>query len=256
MTRNQMINYYHKHYHPKNAVLFVVGNFEKVSTKKLIKKYFSTDIKTQEIKFPKVKMLFNGPRVNIFNKDIKESHFVLGFNAFKEFDKNIPIISIINSLLSSGFNSRLFLNIREKLGGTYYIHSGSYAMYDRGVFELSAGVNNGRTEEILSAVIGEIKKLKTEKVSNEELNKVKNRLLSSTLMNFDNPYFATNPIYDAVLYNHKVVSHRQRIDNLMKVTSDDVQKVSNQIFTAKNIKLGMLTNGHKAKPFEKIIAKI
>jgi predicted Zn-dependent peptidase len=129
-------------------------------------------------------------------------------------------------------------------------------MYDRGVFELSAGVNNGRTEEILSAVIEEIKKLKTEKVSNEELNKVKNRLLSSTLMNFDNPYFATNPIYDAVLYNHKVVSHRQRIDNLMKVTSDDVQKVSNQIFTAKNIKLGMLTNGHKAKPFEKIIAKI
>ena len=237
-------------------MLFVVGNFDKTSTKKLIKKYFSINIKTQKIKFPKVKLLLDGPRVNVFNKDIKESHFVLGFNAFKEFDKNIPIISIINSLLSSGFNSRLFLNIREKLGGTYYIHSGSYAMYDRGVFELAAGVNNNRTEEILSAVIEEIKRLKTEKVSAEELNKVKNRLLSATLMNFDNPYFATNPIYDAVLYNHKVLTHRQRINNLLRVTSDDIQKISNQIFTVKNIKLGILTNGYKAKQFEKIIAKI
>lgn len=256
MTRNQMISYYHKYYHPKNAVLFVIGNFDKASTKRLIKKYFSTNIKTQKIKFPKVKMLLDGPRVNIFNKDIKESHFVLGFNAFKEFDKNKPTISIISSLLSSGFNSRLFLNIREKLGGTYYIHSGLYAMYDRGIFELSAGVNNERTEEILSAVIAEIRKLKTEPVSSVELNKVKNRLLSSTLMNFDSPYFASTPIYDAVLYNHKVVSHRQRIDSLMKVTSRDIQKISRQIFSTKNIKLGMLTNGYKAKQFEKIIAKI
>jgi len=60
ITRNQLINYYHKYYHPKNAVLFVVGNFDKTSTKKLIKKYFSINIKTQKIKFPKVKLLLMG----------------------------------------------------------------------------------------------------------------------------------------------------------------------------------------------------
>ena len=256
MQRSQMINYYHKYYHPKNAVLFVVGNFDKISTKKLIKKYFSTNIKTQAIKFPKVKTLFDGPSVKIFNKDIKESHFVLGFNSFPEFDKNIPIISAINNILSSGFNSRLFLNIREKLGGTYYVYSDNDEMYDRGVFELSAGVNQERTEEILSAIISEIKRLKTEKVQADELNKVKNRLLSSTLMGFDNPYYASSPIYNAILYEHKVVSHCEKINNLMKVTSEDIKRISNQIFTAKNIKLGILTNGYKAQQFKKIINKI
>jgi len=256
MSRNDMVRYYHKYYHPKNAVLFVVGNFDKIKTKNLIKKYFSNKIKTKEISYPKSKMLFNGPGVNLGTKDIKESHFVLGFNTFKSYDKRNYVIDIIDRILSSGFNSRLWINIRERLGGTYYMGCDYDTMYDRGVFELYGGVNNERTCEILTEVVNELKKLKTEKVKEDELNKVKDRLISNTLMGFDNPYFIASPIYDAILYNHKILTQKQKIENLLKINSNDILNMSKEIFTPKNIKLGILTNGYKTEDFKKIITNI
>jgi predicted Zn-dependent peptidase len=182
MTRSQMVEFYKKYYHPKNAVLFVMGNFDKIKTKKLIKKYFGFEVKTKAISFPKAKMVFDGPKVNLKTKDVKETHFVLGFNAFKLYDKRNAVVSVINGILSSGFNSRLYLNVREKLGGAYYVHSGVDKLYDRGIFEVSAGVNTGKTEMILKEIIKELQKLKTEAVEEKELDKVKNRIIGSILM--------------------------------------------------------------------------
>jgi predicted Zn-dependent peptidase len=256
MTRSQMVEFYKKYYHPKNAVLFVMGNFDKIKTKKLIKKYFGFEVKTKAISFPKAKMVFDGPKVNLKTKDVKETHFVLGFNAFKLYDKRNAVVSVINGILSSGFNSRLYLNVREKLGGAYYVHSGVDKLYDRGIFEVSAGVNTGKTEMILKEIIKELQKLKTEAVEEKELDKVKNRIIGSILMWLDRPYTITDPVEDAILYKNKVESFRKYIDDIMKVTSKDVLKISNEIFKSDNIKMGVVTSAKNAKELKDIIKTI
>jgi len=256
MARNQMVQYYNQYYNPKNAILFIVGNFDKTKTKNLISRLFNKKIPSKKISYPKSKILFNGPQVNLFNKDIQETHFMLGFNTFPAYDKRNYVLSTIDNVLSSGFNSKLWLNIRERLGGTYYMGSSNDTMYDRGVFQLFGGVNNERSEEILTEVIQELHRLKTQKIDNVELEKVKNRSISNTLMWFDDPYYWVSPIYNAIFYNHKIETHKEYLQKLLNVTSNDIMKISNEIFTPKNIKLGILTKGYKAEQFKKIISKI
>ncbi len=256
MTRNQMMNFYKKYYHPKNAVLFIMGNFDKVQAKQLIKKYFDFKIKTKSISFPKAKLIFDGPKVNLQTKDVKETHFVLGFNAFKTYDKRNAIVSVINGILSSGFNSRLYLNVREKLGGAYYIYSSVDKLLDRGVFEISAGVNTEKAKLILKEIIKELQKLKTEEIKESELDKVKNRIIGSILMGLDHPYAITDPIEDSVLYKNKVESYRKYIDDIMKVNSKDILKISNELFRVDNIKMGVVSKNQNAKELKNILKTI
>jgi len=256
MTRLQLVEFYRKYYHPKNATLFVMGNFDKIKTKNLIKKYFEFEIKTKAISYPKAKIAFDGPKVNLKTKDVKETHFALGFNAFKTYDKRNAILSVINGILSDGFNSRLYLNVREKLGGAYYITSGVDKMFDRGILAILAGVNNEKAKIILTEIVKELKRLKTELVKKEEIEKAKNRIVGSILMSLDEPYTITEPVYDAIAYKNKVETFRKYIEDIMKVTDKDIMKVSNEIFNKNNIKLGVVTNTQKAKELEEIIKTI
>ena len=256
MTREQMIALYKKYYHPKNAILVIMGNFNRAKTKKLIEKYFGFEVKTKTISYPKAKIIFGEPKVNLKIKDVKETHFALGFNTFKANDKRNATLSVINSILSNGFNSRLYLNVREKLGGAYYITSGVDKMFDRGIFAILAGVNTPKTKMILAEIIKELQRLKTELVLKDELEKTKNRIIGSILMALDNPYTITDPIEEAVLYQNKVESFRKYINAILKVTEKDVMKISKEIFRPDNIKMGVVSNNQKEKELKDIIKKI
>ncbi len=256
MNRSQMVAFYKKYYHPKNATLFVMGNFDNAQTKKLIKKYFEFEVKTKEIKYPKAKLLIDGPKVNSGAKDLKETHFVLGFNAFKPGDKRNAILSVINGILSDGFNSRLYLNVREKLGGAYYITSGVDKIFDRGVFSVLAGVNTAKTKLILSEIIKELRILKNELVKKEELEKTKNRIVGSILMSLDDPYTIAEPAYEAITFMTKVETFKQYIDAIMKVTDKDIMKISKELFNVENIKMGVVSKKQDAKELKDIIKTI
>ncbi len=256
LTQKEMVDFYKKYYHPKNALLIIAGNFDKEKTKKLIKKYFEFDVKTKEIAFPKAKIYMNGPEVNFVKRDVKETHFVLGFNAFSQYDKREPALQILNALLSDGFNSRLYLNVREKLGGAYYVTSDVYSLYDRGIFSVSAGVNTEKSEEILKEIIKELNILKNELVNEKELDKVKNRLVNAMIMGLDNPYKIIYPIYNSVFYKNKAKSPKQLAEELLKVTSKDVRDVSRLVFKPENIKMGVVGSKNLKTEFGNIIKNI
>lgn len=256
MTRNELVKYYKEYYQAKNSFLFVSGNYNSKSIKKLIEKYFETKSKTNKISLPKVKIVTDRPRVSWFKKDTKETHFVLGCNSYKASDKNNYVLEIIDCLLSSGLNSRLYLNIREKLGGAYYIFSDYEAYQDRGIFAIYGGINTDKTNIILTEVVKEINRLKTEKVGKEELLKAKNKQISYMLLGLDNPYRLVGPVIASLRNNHKVVSLKERIDGLLHVTSNDIMRVSNEIFKANNFKLGVVSPDCDTGELQKIIQKI
>ncbi len=256
LKRSQMVSFYKKYYHPRNAVLFISGNFNKDTIKKTIKKYFDKEIKTKEIPFPKAKIKMDGPDVLLEKRNVKETHFVLGFNLFDSNDKRNPIASVLNSILSNGFNSRLYLNVREKLGGAYYVTSEITRLYDRSIFSISAGVNTDKASEILREIIHELKILKNELVPEQELNKIKNRIANATIMSLDNPYMINAVVEPAILGKRKLKSPKQLVNEILNVTPQDIKNLSNLIFIPENIKMGVVSAKNLKKDFKDIIKNI
>jgi predicted Zn-dependent peptidase len=106
-TRKDMLNYYHKYYGAKNAYLFIGGNFDKKEAKKLINKYFKSTKTSKKFLYPKTEINQKSPRISLFKKDTKETHFILGFHSFPLFDDKNYTLNIIDEVLSGGFASRL-----------------------------------------------------------------------------------------------------------------------------------------------------
>lgn len=97
-------------------------------------------------------------------------------------------LQIFNTVLGGYFGSRLMKNIREDKGYTYGIGSGVASFLDGGYFYISTEVGSDVTKDALKEIYKEIAILRTEEISPEELELVKNYLLGKLLKSCDGPF--------------------------------------------------------------------
>ena len=82
--------------------------------------------------------------------------------------------------------SRLFQHIREDKGLTYSIFSSVSAYEDCGVFTIYAAMNPAQCEEVVISILGEIKRIFTEKLDDEIINNTKQQFISNIIMGNEN----------------------------------------------------------------------
>ncbi len=125
------------------------------------------------------------PEVMVSFKKTDQTHFVLGMRTYDLFNKKNAILTVLGAVLGGGMSSRLFQKLREEMGVGYYVRAYNDAYTDHGFFQVSAGVDNKRIEEVLSVVLEECKKLKNEEVNADELNKVKEYLVGNMKLSLE-----------------------------------------------------------------------
>jgi len=77
---------------------------------------------------------------------------VLGVKTFSMFDKRNMAISLLSAVLGAGMSSRLFNKLRQEMGVAYYVRAFNNTSLDHGSLQISAGVNNVRTEEVIKEI--------------------------------------------------------------------------------------------------------
>jgi len=133
MKREDMINYFKKYYAPMNMILVISGKSEDVIEK--VEKYFN-DIKPgnkntfKEVNEPK-ELKFKDYKIK---KNIDHSYLVIGYKTVPRNHKDSYVLDVVQSLLSRGFSSRLFDEIRNKRGLAYNVGAVNEGMNTTGYF--------------------------------------------------------------------------------------------------------------------------
>ena len=96
-------------------------------------------------------------------------------------------LQVLNTVLGGYFGSRLMSNIREDKGYTYGIGSGIVSLINGGYFFISTEVGSNVTKAALKEIYKEIEKLRTEKITPDELDLVKNYMMGHFLKSCDGP---------------------------------------------------------------------
>src|SRR3989344_631902 len=162
MKRDDFVKYKAAHYLPEATVLVVAGQVKEKEVFMEVSKIFA-DIKSgQKDKKPKVKEFQTKPEVLLKFKKTDQTHFVLGVRTYDLFNKKNAILSVLGGVLGGGMSSRLFQKLREEMGVGYYVRAYNDVYTDHGFFQISAGVDNKRINEVIRAVLAECKKLKEE----------------------------------------------------------------------------------------------
>lgn len=253
MKREDFVNYHKAHYVPNATTLIVAGKIKEGEVLKEVEKIFGQIKKGKKGQKIKTIEKQSRPEILIKHKETDQTHFVLGFRTFDLFNKKNVALAVLSGVLGAGMSSRLFVKLREEMGVGYYVRAYNDAYTDHGFFQVSAGVDNKRVGEVISAVLEELNKLKNELVSNEELEKVKECLIGNMKLSLESSDDIANFFGMQELLKKKVVSLDDKIKEIKKVKAIDIQKIAYEIFTNEKMNLALIGPFNDKKEFINIL---
>jgi zinc protease len=240
-------NWYKNWYSPNNAILVVVGDVDPQKVLQMAKQYFGgiSSGKLPEVKLPEEIMPL-GKRNLVVKVPAKVPSIIMGYNV-PSLKTALPkwhayALNIISALLSKGSSSRLERNLirQAQLASAASSYYNLNARLDT-LFILSADPAAKRTvKEVEAAFLKEIKKLQSILISKEELQKIKNLIISSQVYSKDSIIAQAQEIgiLEAVGSSWRNID--EYIENIKAVTPKQIQDVAKLYFTADRLTVAEL----------------
>lgn len=253
LCRDDIVNYRKNHYVAKSTVVVVAGKFKESEILDQIKSTFSgvsTENKKGKIKVVEEQ---NKPAVLVHEKKSDQTHLMLGFRAFDMYDKRRYPLELLSNILGGNMSSRLFKKIRDELGAAYYINSGAYFLTDHGYLAARAGVDNSRVKIIIQAILGEFKKIKSEKVEEKELQKAKNNMIGRILLGLETSDSLAGFYGEQELFKEKIKTPQEIVEKIKNVTAEEVLKVANNVIKESSLNLVLIGPFNNNAEFESVL---
>ncbi|MBO7672421.1 insulinase family protein [bacterium] len=151
--------------------------------------------------------------------------------------KEVASLQIIDSILGSGMDSRLFKNVRAEGGLAYQIGSGMASGMLKGHFITYIGTNPDNINLATEKMLREINRMKTEFVSKQELQEAKDKIIGHYLLEQE-----TNLQKASTLAHYEATgrgfNYRKDYEKLLNsITESDIIDVANKIFNDNYVKV-------------------
>lgn len=142
---------------------------------------------------------------------------------------------ILNTILGGYFGSRLMSNIREDKGYTYGINSGCVSMHNSGYFFIGSQIGKEFCKKALKEIYKEILRLQQEKVSNSELELVKNYIQGSFLRDMDGPFAQAEMVKTLIEYNLKEDYYNKYIEKIKNIKPEEITELAQKYLQIDNM---------------------
>ena len=242
MKREDFVTYRKAHYVADKTLIVIAGDIDTADIFKKVAKAFKGISTGKKILKKKISEKQSGPEIKIHHKDTDQIHLVLGMRTFKNTDTRAPVLKVLSTILGGGMSSRLFQRMREELGICYYIKTGDNEFTDHGNFTIFAGVDKTRLHEALTGIIGEVKKIRDEKILPEELKKAKDFMIGNMYLGLESSDALVSFYGGQEIMREDVKTPKEVEKEIQKVTAEEVHKLAKQIFTEKNLSLALVGN--------------
>lgn len=258
MDRAAMLKYREHYYRPDEMVVSVAGRYD-AKTIREIERIFgkSFDHKNPPRKaFKKFSVAaagYRAPRVKLQYKDTNQVQCAIGFPGYAIGDDRLEATGILANILGGTMSSRLFVEVREKRGLAYSVRASHGAFEDVGAFTIQSGLDKSRIEEAIKVILGEIKKIKTDGVTERELKDAKENIHGRFVLNLEESNELAAFVSKQELFQRKILTPEQKLARVMAVRRADVQAVARDIFRTARISMALIGPFKDEKPFEKLL---
>ncbi len=222
-------DYFKSHYRPDNTVLAVAGNFDTTQMENKFNEYFGK-WKCNEDELCENKDVEYKTCILKKEKDIEQVHLSICFPSLKLGTEDNYTLTALNTIFGGGMSSRLFQRIREENGLAYSVYSFCTSYVDAGLFNIYAGLNPIQLSSVKKLIFDEIRIIKESKVSDLQVDKIKQQLKSNYILNLENTSSKMSGIGRSMLLLNKIKTPQEVIEKINMITSDGIQKLVNTIF--------------------------
>lgn len=238
--RDDLFQYMKNQYVAQNTIVSVAGKIQEDTVLRKVKKYFSKIKATAPLGKVKVIDRQDAPQLLLEKRKTDQTHLFIGVRAYNIFHPKRYVQELLAVILGGMMSSRMFEEIRSKLGIAYYISSDSVANTDTGFFFTQAGFDNLNVEKGILTILKEYKKISQKKVPQKELKKAKDYLRGKTTLLLESSDAKASFYASQELLEKEILTPEQIFAKIDAVNQNDIQDLAKDIFVTENLNLAVL----------------
>src|SRR6059058_265976 len=231
LSRDDILEYADARYRLPNLVIGAAGSLDDDDTLALVSKGLSLREGLDGVLAALPPSPLDGPRVLIRRRETEQAHICLGARAFSYLHPDRYALDLLNTVLGEGMSSRLFLNIRERLGLAYDVHSFTQKHRDTGYLGVYIGVDPGKAVDAVNAAMAELRAMGEREVAPDELVRAKEFTKGRLRLELE----TTNGVAFWLTYQELLLGSIKSIDEELSlvdaVTAEDVRRVAKQVLS-------------------------
>ena len=238
---------YRTYFVPEHAYLVIVGDVKTKDVKKLVENLFGSWTKATA-----PRLSYSNPsnvqysQINFVDMPnaVQSEITILNTVNLKMTDADFFPVILANQVYGGDFNSYLNMNLREAHGWTYGARSS--IGFDKNIYSLfkaNTQVRNAVTDSAVVEALKELKKIRTEKVTDEILNNVKAGYVGKFVMQVEKPATVARYALNIETEGLPTDFYENYIKNINAVTPDDVMRVANKYFLQDNLRILVVGKG-------------
>jgi len=240
LKRPQFVDYFNGHYFAGNTIVAISGNIDPEHIEPKVREYFSNVRKKSKLSAVKTEEEQSSPGLKIKEKKTDQTHFILGVRAYNLFDEKLDAAEVLSVVLGGNMSSRLFIEVREKRGLAYSVNSWADAFTDVGYVATQSGVDNKRFLEALKVTLNEYKKIANEKIPEKEIKKARDYIKGKMVIGLESSDEMAAFYAEQELLKGEIKTPEQRLEDIEKVTSEQVLDVAKEIFQPNKLNLAIV----------------
>ncbi|HET9201251.1 MAG TPA: pitrilysin family protein [Dehalococcoidia bacterium] len=240
MSRDEAINYMGRQYAPNNLVISVAGDVEHEEVVNAVGALTADWPLGRSVAgwYPAVNGQ-NEPRCGIIYKKTEQAHISLALRGVASTHPDRYALSLLSVVLGEGMSSRLFLELREKRGLVYDVHSYVTNYLDSGSFTVYAAVDPEDGIEALQVMIHELAQLR-DGLPRAELQKAKEVSKGRLLLRMEDTRSVSSWLGAQELLWGEVKTPEEIVKAIDRVTEDDMQRVAEKLLATDKLNLAVV----------------
>jgi predicted Zn-dependent peptidase len=237
LNRRQLLNHFRGSYRPENMMIVAAGNLSHARTAKRVRRAFTDLERGRPYNRKAARARTRAGLVLRHKKELEQLHLLLGLPAFPDsFESRYPLF-VLNTILGGTMSSRLFQKIREERGLAYSVYSAVNTFVDTGFLAVYAASHPERGAEVVRLVLSELRDLRDQGPSEEELEVAKEHLKGSLMLALESTSSRMSNLARQEFYFGRQVTLAETLRGVGRVKRSQVHKLAGELLANRRLSL-------------------
>jgi predicted Zn-dependent peptidase len=239
ITRDGMLEYMRSGYRPNNMLVSIAGNMEEGRALECIEKAAEGWGKGEPPPYLESSGAGPGPQARIEYRETEQVNLVVGVEGPGIFHPDRYAVDLLSMIMGEGMSSRLFTEIREKLGLAYDIHSYADHQRETGVFAIQAGIEPEQTQKAVGAILEQMAAA-VEGITDGEVRKAREMARGRLLLSMENSRNVAGWYGAQEVLTGKILTIEDVTRIIDSIGTEDVRRAAAELFTTEKLKLALV----------------
>jgi len=239
ITRDMILGYLQGQYLSDNTVVTIAGNIQHQEAVTAISQAIGNWTNQQPRPGYLAYQEQPNPRLQIERRDTEQAHLCLALPGLPLLHPKRFTLDLLNVILGEGMSSRLFTEIRDKLGLAYSIHSYIDHFLDSGSVTVHAGVEPKNLPVAIKAILEQFSKLK-EPIPESELSKAKELAKGRLLLRMEDTRSVVGWMGGQEILTRRILSIDQVVPIIDAITADELKQIAQELLVGEHLRLAVV----------------